>query len=81
VDEYKLGGGSNTPVVGYLPDDRIQLFVLVQGQESDSLMMYSKRKMTNTPDSPWSDWAGMGPLVYRQGAEGLSIGYLPYDGA
>ena len=61
---------TSPPTIGYLPDARMQLFVIPADQN-----LYSRWKGTTDPDSYWTDWANMGR---PQGTylNNVSVGYV-----
>jgi hypothetical protein len=68
--------GNNPPgtlslAVGYLPDGRMQLFVV-----SNDQALYSAWKAATNPDSSWSSWADMGQPENAY-LNNVSVGYLP----
>jgi len=77
-DWSNMGGGTDGisfTTIGYLPDGRMQLFATALGYA-----LYSIWKKTTAPDAHWSDWESMGSMPGGGIPDGVTVGYLPYEG-
>ncbi len=64
---------TGSPLVGYLPDGRMQLFVGAQG--GDHFGVLTTSKASADPNAPWNDWV----VLFEQdhSSDIMCLGYLP----